>query len=721
MSYLVSEFFINPVLRQARRFSSGFATAAEPDDNLATCSATSLPPSNEWSVVEEDDPGAAATTELTNTSLTFTTDDPSITDLRNMASVEQIPRPQLNPSTGATDDLTSDSHNNTSTQQQQHHTMAQEMAPSPTPPSPLPTSGGSHSHSLPEDDGMGLLRKRIIAIQAQDHLAQDDKAKLMHGLLMEGYNRSQVRTAVRGVSERLRPESKYMWEQALSTSPSASGGLESYKFWNHIGEGLGGLSLKVDLSEADLRPTYVPPTREKNDGDEGGVGVGSGVRLLGCEHYRRNVKMQCATCDKWYTCRLCHDAAEDHQLPRKETQHMLCMRCGCAQKVGDTCIKCGETAARYYCGVCKLWNDDPDKSVYHCDGCGICRVGQGLGKDFFHCNKCAACIAVSILDKHKCIERSTDRDCPICGDNMFDSVKRVIFMSCGHTIHHSCFKDLLKTSYRCPLCNKSVVNMEIQFRNYDAAIQSQPMPEDYRDARAVVSCNDCSAKSQTAYHWLGLRCSICQSYNTVALQLLNLPSNALPVPGSEVAALAVGAGAGAMSPSQGMDMLPSPPLAAVAPPSMTIGPSAMRFTDEARPRQHDYGSPWAAAGQQQPSLPQETSESSIETATSSGPAYSTQGPGSPMMSSPLPTPAAAVQPRMDPDDDEIEDADGYWDGDVLGHILSSPGESDNDADSQGPGSEDEETGSEDEDIDDDDDEEGEDDDKEDRLMLPGHR
>ncbi len=72
-------------------------------------------------------------------------------------------------------------------------------------------------------------------------------------------------------------------------------------------------------------------------------------------------------------------------LPRRETSNMLCMLCGHAQKVGDICVRCGESAARYYCNICKLWNDDPDKSVYHCNDCGICRVGEGLGKDFIHC------------------------------------------------------------------------------------------------------------------------------------------------------------------------------------------------------------------------------------------------------------------------------------------------------------------------------------------------
>lgn len=72
--------------------------------------------------------------------------------------------------------------------------------------------------------------------------------------------------------------------------------------------------------------------------------------------------------------------------------------------------------------------------------------------------------------------------------------------------------------------------MEYQFRNYDIAILTQPMPAEYRDARAIISCNDCSAKSQTAYHWLGLKCTICNSYNTIQHKLLHMPGGAENAP-----------------------------------------------------------------------------------------------------------------------------------------------------------------------------------------------
>lgn len=66
--------------------------------------------------------------------------------------------------------------------------------------------------------------------------------------------------------------------------------------------------------------------------------------------------------------------------------------------------------------------------------------------------------------------------------------------------------------------------MEIQFRNLDLAIEAQPMPPELRNTQAVVLCNDCSAKSSVQYHWLGLKCGVCQSYNTAQLQITGTTS-----------------------------------------------------------------------------------------------------------------------------------------------------------------------------------------------------
>jgi hypothetical protein len=115
---------------------------------------------------------------------------------------------------------------------------------------------------------------------------------------------------------------------------------------------------------------------------------------------------------------------------RRETKNMFCMLCSEIQPAAQICRNCEETVARYYCDTCKLWDDDPTKSIYHCDQCGICRQGKGLGEDFFHCEKCNICMVIGLKDNHRCIERNLECDCPICGEYMFTSTSKVIFEVC---------------------------------------------------------------------------------------------------------------------------------------------------------------------------------------------------------------------------------------------------------------------------------------------------
>lgn len=128
---------------------------------------------------------------------------------------------------------------------------------------------------------------------------------------------------------------------------------------------------------------------------------------------------------------------------------------------------------------------------------------------------------ISMEMSHKCIERSSDCDCPICHEYMFTSPQTVVFMKCGHTIHKHCYHAHLETSYKCPICQQTIVNMETQFRTLDRAIEMQPMPEQFQDTKAMITCNDCRAKSAVPYHWLGLKCAVCDSYNTIQLTIIN--------------------------------------------------------------------------------------------------------------------------------------------------------------------------------------------------------
>ena len=239
---------------------------------------------------------------------------------------------------------------------------------------------------LPEDDGMGALRRRIMAIQRTDS-SNEIKARLVHGVMTESHNASLQNLPYRAQSPASLQSSEIPFTPSSPKSTDSQGQIISPPTSSSsAGDGPN----RLHLTAADLCPTYYeklsPPTKD-NGNDRRSSDLEEEPRALGCAHYKRNIKLQCSACSRWYTCRFCHDAVEDHMLNRRETKNMLCMLCGSAQPASEACISCNVRGAWYYCDVCKLWDDDPDpdRGIYHCDDCGICRVGKGLGKDFFHC------------------------------------------------------------------------------------------------------------------------------------------------------------------------------------------------------------------------------------------------------------------------------------------------------------------------------------------------
>jgi len=239
--------------------------------------------------------------------------------------------------------------------------------------------------------------------------------------------------------------------------------------------------------------------------------------LTGCQHYLRNCKSECNECGKFYMCQLCHDEAESHHMVRELTRRMLCLNCKKPQPPRRTCRFCEEVMGDYYCNICKLWNDDPNKSIYHCDKCGICRVGHGLGIDVFHCDKCGICLSLAVLNNHRCIEQAAKSNCPICLEDLFSSTLPTVFMPCGHPIHRECFEEYSKRYYRCPVCAKSILNTSALFRMIDEEVQYEVLPPELADKVVFITCQDCHLKSQTKYHLAGLKCETCGSYNTAQL------------------------------------------------------------------------------------------------------------------------------------------------------------------------------------------------------------
>ncbi|KAJ6375816.1 hypothetical protein OIU77_000723 [Salix suchowensis] len=237
-------------------------------------------------------------------------------------------------------------------------------------------------------------------------------------------------------------------------------------------------------------------------------------QVFGCEHYKRNCKLRASCCGKLFACRFCHDKVSDHTMDRKATTEMMCMRCLKVQPVGQICatLTCnGLSMAKYYCNICKFFDDE--RSVYHCPFCNLCRVGKGLGIDFFHCMTCNCCLGIKLVN-HKCLEKGLETNCPICCDFLFTSSATVRALPCGHYMHSACFQAYTCSHYTCPICCKSLGDMAVYFGMLDALLAAEELPEEYRDRCQDILCNDCDQKGSAQFHWLYHKCGLCGSYNT---------------------------------------------------------------------------------------------------------------------------------------------------------------------------------------------------------------
>ncbi|KNC53594.1 CHY zinc finger domain-containing protein [Thecamonas trahens ATCC 50062] len=316
-----------------------------------------------------------------------------------------------------------------------------------------------------EEDAQSVLRKKVLAIQRDASLSPAEKSRKIQDIMM-----AKWRSGNAGASQ--------------ATSDECD---DKAKSW------------------------YSPPSET---GDDEGI--------LGCKHYPRKCKLWAECCSKFVTCRLCHDEETgdpDHVLDRFSVSKILCMECGTEQAPATNCANCNIAFASYTCLKCNLFDGNPNKSIYHCDKCGLCRVGEGLGIDFWHCDTCQMCLSID-LENHICIEKNIMSNCPVCRDYMFTSTESIqILPRCGHCMHESCFREYVESSLVCPLCSKTIYDMTEQWRRLDNLMALSPMPEDYAESVAHLLCNDCSGRCQVPFNFRGHKCSHCGSYNTRAVHV----------------------------------------------------------------------------------------------------------------------------------------------------------------------------------------------------------
>eukprot|EP00045_Choanoeca_perplexa_P007453 m.67837 g.67837 ORF g.67837 m.67837 type:complete len:236 (+) comp14088_c0_seq3:46-753(+) len=133
----------------------------------------------------------------------------------------------------------------------------------------------------------------------------------------------------------------------------------------------------------------------------------------GCQHYERHCRLKAKCCQRFLSCRRCHD---DNPLPkcvremdRKAVQYIQCCECGLEQLITEACRRCSQRFGRYFCPLCRHFDDDLSKKQFHCHGCGICRVGPR--EKYQHCDKCCVCYGRQTFENHKCVEDAMGKAC----------------------------------------------------------------------------------------------------------------------------------------------------------------------------------------------------------------------------------------------------------------------------------------------------------------------
>jgi RING finger and CHY zinc finger domain-containing protein 1 len=93
--------------------------------------------------------------------------------------------------------------------------------------------------------------------------------------------------------------------------------------------------------------------------------------------------------------RCTQDAQKRHILDRKAVKEVVCALCNTRQPVAGSCNSCGVAFGAYSCLKCNFFDDDLERKQFHCEECGICRVGGR--ENYFHCSTCNCCYNKAIM------------------------------------------------------------------------------------------------------------------------------------------------------------------------------------------------------------------------------------------------------------------------------------------------------------------------------------
>lgn len=289
-----------------------------------------------------------------------------------------------------------------------------------------------------------------------------------------------------------------------------------------------------------------------------------------CIHYQKSSYKFYFDCCKIYDpCKRCHMERNCSNYENLVVDTISCSICETSQKPNDTCIGCNIKFSNSYCGICYIWTE---KDIFHCVKCGICRIG--LSDNYIHSDYVGYCVSKDSPYAYMKATKQCDKNniCGICRESTFNSQKTTHILNCGHHLHTECYNQYLSSNrYNCIQCKKSIVDMSEYWKHLKELINSQPIQNncipvrpgniigsiygkflvnsiypiensetilysgeliDWTKTKSKVyatlnsntildnvhykniHCNDCEKKSMTKFHFLGLECMCCHSFNT---------------------------------------------------------------------------------------------------------------------------------------------------------------------------------------------------------------
>ena len=223
------------------------------------------------------------------------------------------------------------------------------------------------------------------------------------------------------------------------------------------------------------------------------------------------------------------------------------------------------------CGICRIGTAE---TLFHCADCGTCfNIDISKGKTHECTNhKHENGNNNSNNNSNNKQIKWTDGLCVVCSESIFNSQSESFLLPCTHLIHSNCFNEYItKSNYKCPHCKKSICDLTTQWNFIRSQIKLHPMPDTMipivpldivdtpmgkfqvlkinlvnniimyegkfinlfvdkefktnvgatlnsnfvkKNLYKNIYCNDCRKNSQTIFHFYGLECLECGSFNT---------------------------------------------------------------------------------------------------------------------------------------------------------------------------------------------------------------